>query len=319
MTKKTVSNIPASIRQRLLNLSHERKDDFGLILTQFAIERLLFRLSMSTYADQFVLKGAQLFLIWMEMPHRPTRDLDLLHQGDSGIQQLEAIFSEVSTIITEPPDGIIFYPDSVKGIVIREDAVYEGVRINIQFSLNNAKDVLQIDIGTGDIVVPAPDMVKIISLLDFPPVNLRAYPKETVIAEKLEAMISLGISNSRMKDFYDLWILSKSFQFDGKLLSHAIAATFQRRQTKIPALPPLALTPEFWQESAKQTQWRAFIRRLKIDETSHELKLIIADLSVFILPLLTAISTKQNFSKVWDAVNKWHIIQNHIEENHEND
>ena len=305
MTQKSLSNVPASIRQRLLNLSRERKDDFGLVLTQYAIERLLARLSLSDYAEQFVLKGAQLFPLWMDVPHRPTRDLDLLRQGESDVPCLEAIFREVSTMVCAPADGIVYHPDSVSGDVIREDAVYEGVRITLQFTLSGATDVMQVDIGVGDVVVPMPDLVEMPSMLGFAPVRLRTYPKETVIAEKLEAMVALGIRNSRMKDFYDLWMLARLFRFDGSSLCQSVAATFQRRRTEIPALPPLALTADFWQEPTKEAQWRAFLRRLRLEESSHSLERIITDLQVFLVPILHSLAARQNFTKVWSALDGW--------------
>ncbi len=305
MTRKPLNNVPASIRQRLLNLARERKDDFGLVLTRYAIERLLARLSQSPYAEQFVLKGAQLFPLWMDVPHRSTRDLDLLRQGESDVPRIEEIFREISAMAFVPPDGIIYRPDSVKGEVIREDAVYEGVRITLQFTLSGATDVMQVDIGVGDVVVPMPELVEMPSMLGFSPTCLRAYTKETVIAEKLEAMIALGIRNSRMKDFYDLWMLARSFRFDGRCLCQSVAATFQRRRTEIPAQPPLALTAEFWQTPTKQTQWRAFLRRLHLDEASHSLERIITDLQVFIILVLRSLDAHQDFFNVWCAIDGW--------------
>lgn len=308
MTSKSVANIPASIRQRLLNLARERQDDFGLVLTQYAIERLLARLCLSPYAEGFVLKGALLFPLWMDVPHRPTRDLDLLRLGESDVPHLVAIFRDVSAMVIEPSDGIAFLADSVKGDVIREDAVYEGVRITVQFSLSGATDVVQVDIGAGDAVVPMPDRVTMPSMLGFSPVCICAYPKETVIAEKLEAMVALGIRNSRMKDFFDVWMLSRSFSFEGSCLSEAVAATFQRRRTAIPILPPLAVTAEFWQEPTKQAQWRAFLRRLRLDESAHSLERIITDLQLFLVPVLRALDARQDFSQVWSAKGGWQAL-----------
>lgn len=305
MSRESTSNVPASIRQRLLNLSRERKDEFGLILTQYAIERLLARLEQSSYAGQFILKGAQLFSLWLAIPHRPTRDLDLLKQGESDVQFLVALFREVIPITIEPPDGIVFLQDSVKGAVIREDASYEGVRITLRYDLNGATDAMQVDIGVGDAVVPIPKHVEMPSILGFPPIHIRAYSKETVIAEKLEAIIALGIRNSRMKDFYDIWILAQSFCFEGSSLCESIAATFNRRHTEIPAFPPLALTTEFWEESNKLIQWRGFLRRLPLDESSHSLEHIITDLQKFLLPLLSSLAAKKNFTKVWNSSDGW--------------
>ncbi|MEI7831950.1 MAG: nucleotidyl transferase AbiEii/AbiGii toxin family protein [bacterium] len=312
MTNKSVRNIPASIRQRLLNLARERQNDYGLVLTQYAIERLLARLCLSPYAEQFVLKGAQLFPLWMDVPHRPTRDLDLLRQDESDVPRLIAIFREVSAMVIEPLDGIAFLPDSVKGDVIREDAVYEGVRITVQYTLSSATDVVQVDIGVGDAVIPKPDLVEMPSILGFPPVRLRAYRKETVIAEKLEAMVALGIRNSRMKDFYDIWVLTRFFQFDGLSLCQSVAATFERRRTEIPDFSPLALTAEFWQEPTKGAQWRAFLRRLRLEESSHSLERIITDLQGFLLPLLHSLAASQDYTKIWSPLDGWQVADDTV-------
>lgn len=307
MNDKVLHNIPASIRQRLLNISREQKEDFGLTLTRYAIERLLARLGYSKFVNQFVLKGAQLFPLWMDMPHRPTRDLDLLCQGNSEISTLEEIFREICMINIEPSDGIIFIYDSVKGELIREDALYEGVRINLQFNLSGAKDTVQVDIGVGDAVFPLPETVEMPSILGFSPVCMRVYPKESVIAEKLEAMVVLGIRNSRMKDFYDLWVLSKMFSFDGLLLSKAINATFQRRKTTIPTLIPFALTEEFWKDSSKQLQWKAFNKRIGNDDTLFNLEVIIKDLYRFIVPILQSILKNESYIMVWNYIDGWQV------------
>ena len=228
MTSGRPRNLPASIRQRLYNLSRDRHQDFGLVLNQYAIERLLVRLCQSPYAQQFTLKGAELIAQWMETPYRPTRDLDLLHEGASDAEALATILREVSSRRSSPEDGISFLADSVRAEVIREDTVYEGVRLGLQYKLGSITDALQIDIGVGDTVTPRPDLVSLPSMLGFPSVQMRAYPRETVIAEKLEAMVTLGIRNSRMKDFYDVWTLSGSFAFNGRVLSEAIGATFRK-------------------------------------------------------------------------------------------
>ncbi len=306
MSRKVINNLPASIRQRLLNLARERNDEFGLVLTQYAIERLLVRLSRSAYSEQFILKGAQLFPLWMNTPHRPTYDLDMLRQGDSDVPHLEAIFRNICTIESEPQDGISFLVDSIHGEVIREDAIYEGVRITLNYNLNKATDLIQIDIGVGDAITPKPELVTIPSMLEFPSITLLAYHKETVIAEKLEAMVSLGIRNSRMKDFYDIWMLSSLFPYDGSRLSNAIVATFERRGTDIPITPPIALSKDFWHDPSKQAQWKAFLRRLRLNEPPSSLEEIIMDLHRFLMPVFLAIAEKIDLPMCWNNRDGWH-------------
>jgi predicted nucleotidyltransferase component of viral defense system len=260
VSKAKPSNLTASIRQRLLNLAHERKEEFQLVLARYATERLLYRLSRSPYADEFLLKGALLFQLWTGQPHRATLDLDLLGQGDDDVGRFEKVFREVCATAVED-DGLIFLPGHIHGQEIRENQQYAGVRIHGLAKLGAAKVQLQIDIGFGDAVTPKPQKVQYPSLLGLPTATMRAYPKETVVAEKLEAMVSLGIANSRMKDFYDIWVLSSKFDFDGDVLPKAIRATFKRRGTAIPAQPPVAFTAEFFGDVSKTAQWRAYVRR----------------------------------------------------------
>ncbi|MDD3927048.1 MAG: nucleotidyl transferase AbiEii/AbiGii toxin family protein [bacterium] len=305
MTSKPVRNVAASVRQRLLNYARERNEDFGLVLTNYAIERLLVRLGESPYVEQFILKGAQVFSLWMDNPHRATRDLDLLRQGENSVALLETIFHELCLYPLSVDDGITFLAETVKGEIINEDAVYDGVRITLRFQLSGAQDVLQIDIGVGDVVTPLPTYIEMPSMLGFPSARLHIYPKETVVAEKLEAMIALGIRNSRMKDFYDLWQLSRMFSFDGQVLCRAIGSTFQRRHTIIPAKPPIALSQDFWQDEVKQIQWQAFLRRLRVVGNPLPLKQIITDLRPFLLPLLQALSRGDEYHMIWIASGGW--------------
>jgi hypothetical protein len=219
---------------------------------------LLYRLSQSQYANEFVLKGAQLFYVWTDSPHRTTRDLDLLRHGDSTIPELEAIFRNICQRPVEEPDGIVFLPDTVHGEQIREEAKYMGVRIHFAYRLGEIKGTLQVDVGFGDVVTPAPERVEFPSLLDFPAPRLKAYPREAMIAEKFQAMVTLGINNSRMKDFFDLSVLAETFHFDGETLRRAIEATFNRRKTVVPTIVPVALTAQFAEDAIKQKQWQGF-------------------------------------------------------------
>jgi predicted nucleotidyltransferase component of viral defense system len=307
MTSSGPKDIAASVRQRLLNQSKVCKDDFNLILTNYAIERILARLSRSGYSDQFVLKGAQLFKVWMESPHRATRDLDMLGIGVSEIPVIEVIFRDICAFEMPYPDGIVFDEQTVKGEPIREDGVYQGIRLTVSYSLSGARDNLQIDIGFGDVVTPAAPRLNIPSMLDFPPVNMLVYPKESVIAEKLEAMVVLGMRNSRMKDFYDIRELSKRFSFRGAELCQAIAATFHRRQTPIPHDAPFALTSEFASDASKRQQWAGFLRRQKLNPSPCQLENVIEDIRKFLLPVIEAARSGNDWDAVWEPESGWRI------------
>jgi len=304
VSRQEPSNLTASIRQRLLNLAHERKEEFQLILVRYAAERLLYRLSKSPHADQFVLKGALLFQLWTGQPHRATLDLDLLGQGDDDVARFEGIFREVGATAVED-DGLLFLPDQVHGEEIREDQRYAGVRIHGTVKLGTARIPLQIDIGFGDAVTPKPQKVQYPSLLGLPTATMRAYPKQTVVAEKFEAMVSLGIANSRMKDFYDIWVLSSEFQFDGDVLAKAIRATFERRGTAIPAQPPVAFTPEFSSDRSKAAQWRAFVSRGRLVAHPPPFGIVIEKVASFIWPLAQAIQQGRSFARKWPAGGPW--------------
>ncbi|MFM8764913.1 MAG: nucleotidyl transferase AbiEii/AbiGii toxin family protein, partial [Spartobacteria bacterium] len=210
-------NLAASVRQRLLVLGQKQGEPFDLILMRYGIERLLYRLGRSSHADRFLLKGAMLFRVWRDFSHRPTRDVDLLGFGSTETNDLEEIFRELCLQQVEP-DGLLFLPSTVKAELIREQAVYGGIRVTLEARLGNARVPIQCDVGFGDAVTPAPEQIEFPALLDFPAPRLRSYPTYTVIAEKLEAIVLLGETNSRMKDFYDLWFLSREFEFDGNTL-----------------------------------------------------------------------------------------------------
>jgi predicted nucleotidyltransferase component of viral defense system len=212
-----------------------------------------------TVADRFVLKGAMLFAVWTEQPHRATRDLDLLAFGDSDIPALEQVFQELCAVPVEP-DGLEFDAASVRGALIRENQAYGGVRIELQAKLGVARAHLQVDVGFGDAVKPR--LVTLPALLDLPAPRLRAYPQEAVVAEKLEAMVALGMANSRMKDYYDVWMLTRAFAIDPGRLRRAIDATFARRSTPLLASVPEGLSDAFAANADKQAQWQAFTRNL---------------------------------------------------------
>jgi Nucleotidyl transferase AbiEii toxin, Type IV TA system len=208
VTREQVKNLSASVRARLNNLARNQKEDFQELLSRYARERLLYRLNVSEYKERFILKGALLFSYWTGVPHRPTRDMDLLSYGEPEIALLEKVFRELCEIEVEP-DGLEFQPGSVRGERIKDEEKYEGVRLHMTALLRNARIPMQIDIGFGDRVIPGPAEIDFPTLLDFPSPHLKSYPRETVVPEKFEAMVKLGMLNSRMKDFFDLWTLSR--------------------------------------------------------------------------------------------------------------
>ena len=258
------TNRAASIRARLLNRARAEKADFNLMLTRYSLERLLYRLSVSPWADQFLLEGALLFDLWFDQPHRPTRDIDLLGFGPSEIEHLIEVFQQVCT--TPSDDGISFDHTSVRAAPIRKEANYEGVRVTLIGALDNARCSVQIDVGYGDAVTPAPELVQFPALLDdVEAPSLRAYPVYTVIAEKYEAIVSLGMANTRMKDYFDLWFLATYAEIDAAVLRQALQATFARRRTEVPATVPMGLSGVFFASPVKQQQWRAFLSKSKLE------------------------------------------------------
>ncbi len=258
------ANRAASIRARLKQHAAASKQDFNLTLTQYGLERLLYRLSISEHAPNFLLKGALLFQLWYGESHRPTRDADLLGFGPEDVPTLVGVFRSVCNIAVD--DGIVFDPDLVVGAEIRKDAGYGGVRIDLRATLDGARLALQVDIGFGDAVTPEAQPIDYPTLLaDVPAPALRAYPKATVVAEKLHAVSVLGMTNTRMKDFFDLWVLLRDTTLDDADLQLAIEATFARRQTAMPSTPPIGLSDAFAADATKQVQWRAFLKKNKLE------------------------------------------------------
>ena len=227
-----MKNVAHSVRERLLNRARETGLPHEYLLVRYALERILYRLSVSPHAGRFILKGALLFTVWGRDDHRPTRDADLLGSGPGEIELLESAFRDICAVACD--DGIIFNPNSVRGERIAEDKVYTGVRVLLEADLAKARIRVQVDVGFGDAVTPGPEPAEYPSLLNFPAPMLRVYPVYTVVAEKLHAMVALALDNSRMKDFYDLWAIAKGFDLESALLAKAIAATFERRQAQTP-------------------------------------------------------------------------------------
>ena len=258
------ANRAASIRARLKQHPDTAKQDFNLTLTRYGLERLLYRLSVSEHAPNFLLKGALLFQLWYGQSHRPTRDADLLGFGPDDVPTLVSVFRSICSIPVD--DGIVFDTESVTGTEIRKDAGYGGVRIDVRATLDGARLALQVDIGFGDAVTSeAQPIIYPTFLTDVPAPSLRAYPKATVVAEKLHAVTVLGMTNTRMKDFFDLWVLLHDATLDSEELQRAIAATFSRRQTTMPSVLPIGLSDAFAEDGTKQIHWRAFLTKNRLE------------------------------------------------------
>ncbi len=269
-----------SIHARLLNRAKERGEDFNLVLVRYALERFLYRLSTLPAAREgFLLKGAMLFDLWFDQPSRPTRDADFLGFGPMDADRLAETMREICGVPAD--DGMMFDANSVRVEEIREEARYGGLRVRLVGLLGNARCTVQLDVGYGDAVTPGAEEATYPTLLDgLPAPRLRVYPRATVVAEKLEAIVSLGMANSRMKDYYDLWVLAREGAIGAGLLGDAIAATLARRGTAIPDGLPLGLTDEFASDSAKLTQWNAFLRKNRLE--ASRLADVVAEIARFL-------------------------------------
>jgi len=278
------TNIAASIRQRLLNLAHEQVQDFQQVLVNYALERLLYRLAQSQHREHFVLKGALLFRLWFQLTQRPTRDADFLGFGNAEPAHCAVVFREIAAIDRAHEDGLVFDVTSVRAMKIRKEAGYPGVRVTMHATLDKARIPVQCDIGFGDAVTPAPSQHSYPTLLGMSAPVLEVYPLETVVAEKLEAMVKLAGFNSRVKDYFDLWMLMRYENIDRAVLPAAIRATFARRQTALPMTMPTGLLPEF--ATLRQTLWQAFLTRSGL--TAPAMADVLDELRAQCWPLLQA-------------------------------
>jgi len=302
VTKRATANLPASVHQLLLNKARQTHRPFNELLQYYAMERFLYRLSKSPHAARFILKGALMFAAWKLESYRPTKDIDLLGRTANQVESIVAIAREICAQAVVP-DGLVFNPATVKGARINENASYEGVRIRFQSNLGAARVTLQLDIGFGDVIVPAPQPIEYPTLLDSAAPRLRGYSKESIVAEKFESMVTLGILNSRMKDYFDIWTLSRQFDFDGQTLGNAISKTFSNRGTKI-VPEPIGLTAKFADDSTKNHQWRGFIRKSRLD-ASPELADVIVTIASFLGPLVAALSAGKSFRRKWTPPGPW--------------
>jgi hypothetical protein len=277
------ANRAASIRQRLLNRARQEQETFDAVLNRFGRERLLYRIGISEYRDRFLLKGAMLFALWYDMPHRPTRDMDLLGFGPGDLYVLERVFREITQ---QPVDDGLAFSETVTAAEIRKEANYAGARVTLLATLEQARIPLQVDIGFGDPVTPAAEQVDYPVLLDdLNPPRLGAYPVYTVIAEKLQAIVSLGMVNSRLKDYFDLQVLLVREELDEQVMAEAVRRTFAVRSTPLPQQVPLGLSSEFGEDPDKQAQWRAFLQRNELPDVP--LASVVAQIREGLMPVVS--------------------------------
>lgn len=303
MTRRPVVDTAASVRQRLLNIARDKNRPFNEVLQYFAMERFLYRLGISDHGGKFILKGALMLVAWDAPVARSTKDIDLLGRMANDIEDVvDAIKSACSTEAI--PDGLRFDEKSVIGERIAEDAGYEGVRVRFRGTLGNARITMQVDVGFGDAVVPGPTEVNYPTILDLPAPRLSGYSRESAIAEKFEAMVKLGVLNSRMRDFFDVWLLSRHFEFDGRTLSDAIRETFTRRGTELPE-SPVALAVVFSDDPGKVSQWRAFVRKIRIPAIPESLGDVVAQIALFLGPIAYASSRGNPFFGRWHPPGPW--------------
>lgn len=291
-------NSAALIRDRLLELARARNEDFNFVLAQYAIQRLLYRLSISEYKNRFLLKGAWLFSIWSDEPYRATRDADFLGFGENDPGTLVETFRAICSLEVE--DGLEFDLDSFRGVEIKEDAVYSGIRLTGYTYLAKARIAIQVDVAFGDAVRPGPATAQLPVFLDLPAPELRVYPVYSVIAEKFQAMVVLGLANSRMKDFYDIWRISQMMDLEGGLLAEAIGATFKQRATELDGKQLYIFSDEFRLDKDKQKQWRAFFSRNKLELTVVFPEMIDL-LHHFLGPVAQAADEKSAWDKSWSS------------------
>lgn len=304
MKKKTPTNIPASVHQRLLNLAHERNEDFQRIYSRYALERFLYRLSRHRAGEKFILKGAFLFEIWGGAVYRTTRDADFLGYGELSPERIQKIFASVSRKIFKA-DGMVYDPASVTAEVIREANRYGGIRVRLSGKLGNARVRLQLDIGFGDPVTPKPKTVSFPTLLPLPAPKLRIYPRESVVAEKFQTIVVLGVMNSRMKDYFDLFQLCRNFSFGGKDLAKAIKATFKSRATALPKELPIGLSMEFSKDKNRQKMWNAYLARIGQSSARIELREVVRLLKEFLMPPIFALIINEPFNNIWSSGGPW--------------
>jgi predicted nucleotidyltransferase component of viral defense system len=301
-------NVAASVQARLLQLSRNSKLSLQDLLERYCTERLLYRLANSPHRSRFILKGAMLLIVWGEgSSERVTRDADLLGFGDNSPAASAGTFQEICAVVVED-DGVEFDVESIKAEQIRAEQEYVGVRVTLRARVGNARIPVQADIGFGDAFTLEPEEIEFPTLLEMPKPLLRAYTKETALAEKFEAMVSLGERNTRMKDYFDVWLLARRFDFQGDRLAKAIAATFDRRKTEIPSAVPVGLSTAFADEPIKQTQWRAFWRKVVRTESTPDFTEVVKLAADFLLPAAKVARIKGESPGNWTGGGPWRAV-----------
>ncbi|NOX87661.1 MAG: nucleotidyl transferase AbiEii/AbiGii toxin family protein [Calditrichaeota bacterium] len=291
MKRKEVKNIAVSVKDRLLALSRKNGISFQFMLLRYANERFLYRLSVSPFADRFVLKGGLLFFVWQSDFFRPTRDIDFLQFGDTDQKRMSKMFRSICSTAV-PDDGLEFLGQTIAIEIVREQNNYTGFRVTLSAQLGKIHIPIRIDVGLGDVVTPNPIKHDFPVILDFPKPVLLIYPVETAIAEKLQIMIELGMANSRMKDYFDLFYIAQNVKVNGHLLIEAINKTFKQRNTPLPKKIPNALSDEFAKDEIKKKQWKAFLKKNELKSFPEDLNLIITILQEFYLPFLKDMPSK---------------------------
>lgn len=306
MTKRLIKNVAGSVHQRLLNFAKQTDRRFNDVVQYYADERWLYRLSRSQHGEQFVLKGALMLLVWKTPVTRPTRDIDLLGRVSNDLESIRSVIADVCRTPVEG-DGLVFDANSVTTERIAEDADYEGVRAKFHGRLGNTRIAMQIDIGFSDVITPGSVQITYPVILDAPAARLHAYNRETVVAEKLEAMVKLAELNSRMKDFFDIWLLAGNFDFEGRTLSEAVRRTFERRGTLLQP-EPICFTHLFAENSARQIQWSTFVRRSRLADAPPELSRVIEQVRSFLQPLMSALVQGHDFQARWPSDGPWEPV-----------
>ena len=300
------ANLAASVATRLLNRARERGEDYQTLLSSYCLERFLYRLGRSALRDRFVLKGAMLLRVWSDRPYRATRDLDLLRRGDGSFEAIRRDLAMICVVRVDP-DAAEFDAAGVRIESIRAEDEYAGTRASLPARCGPARLVLQIDMGLGDSVWPEPQRCVYPTLLGFPAPEVLAYPREAVVAEKLEAMVMLGDRNSRIKDFFDLHHLANRFEFDRATLAEAVRRTFERRHTPLPREAPIGLTALYWQNPSRPAQVRAFARRAGIEVSSAPGEDFVGLLGAFLLPILEDLRQGESRVGTWPPGGPWKL------------
>ena len=302
--KKDIKNMQASIRALLQNKAKETRRPFSEILQYYGMERFLYRFSRSKYADKFILKGALMFTVWHVSERRTTLDIDFSAHYDNQTSSIEKVIKDVCNFAVVP-DGLIFDTATIRGRKIKEDADYEGVRVKFLGFLERSRITMQIDVGFGDVIYPKPKTIDYPVILDFPKPHLKGYTAESVVSEKFEAMVKLGLLNSRMKDFYDIRLMMRQFDFNGSELAEALKRTFRHRKTYLPEHRPLFAEEIYDEKSDRQILWKAFLKKRDIKHAPEKLRTTAMEIEEFIIKPLDAVRKGQKFVGKWKALGPW--------------